>query len=273
MSPEEAAVHAYLCADGYVIKNPRRQKHKYYRVGFRNTNKTLLMDFQIRFQNVYGIRPTKGVDRMEVWSKEIVVSLLSKESFYSREWKMPSIRRRNTRFWLRAFFDCEAWVELQPYKSRAIRVDSANPTGLKRIREQLSMLGITTQITERKNRDIKRLNICGKENLKRYNSLIGFLHPDKKALLEKAVSSYKTYKWKIPKTRQELLKFVKARGRKSDKRKQVRFNSIIRKNLVELQQAFKSIEVNSKLSKPLKSGTGSIYYCLSVPYSSLKEIQ
>jgi len=29
-------LHAYLCADGYVIRNPKTQKHNYYYVGLRN---------------------------------------------------------------------------------------------------------------------------------------------------------------------------------------------------------------------------------------------
>ena len=48
-----AAIHAYLCSDGYVIKNPRTQKHKYYYIGFRNTNLILLKDFQKKFNDYF----------------------------------------------------------------------------------------------------------------------------------------------------------------------------------------------------------------------------
>jgi hypothetical protein len=41
-----SAIHSYLCGDGYVIKNPKTQKHKYYHIGLRNTNQTLLRDFK-----------------------------------------------------------------------------------------------------------------------------------------------------------------------------------------------------------------------------------
>ena len=51
------SIHAYLCADGYVIKNPKTQKHKYYRIGFRNTNIVLLKDFQEKFEKVFRIKP------------------------------------------------------------------------------------------------------------------------------------------------------------------------------------------------------------------------
>ena len=52
-----AAVHAYLCADGYVIKNSEAQKQKYYMIGFRNTNLILLKDFQDKFEKVFGVKP------------------------------------------------------------------------------------------------------------------------------------------------------------------------------------------------------------------------
>ena len=44
-------IHAYLCGDGYVVKNPTTQKKKYYYIGFRNTNKILLDDFENNFYN------------------------------------------------------------------------------------------------------------------------------------------------------------------------------------------------------------------------------
>ncbi len=52
-----AAVHGYLCADGYVVRNHLHQKHKYYRAGLRNMNVILLMDFQKRFKNYFGVSP------------------------------------------------------------------------------------------------------------------------------------------------------------------------------------------------------------------------
>ena len=50
-----AAVHAYLCADGYVIKNPENSKYNYFHIGLRNTNLVLLKDFQENFYQVFGI--------------------------------------------------------------------------------------------------------------------------------------------------------------------------------------------------------------------------
>jgi hypothetical protein len=41
-----AKIHAYLCGDGCVSKNKKENKHKYYKIDFRNTNLVLLKDFQ-----------------------------------------------------------------------------------------------------------------------------------------------------------------------------------------------------------------------------------
>jgi len=52
-----AAIHTYLCADGYVIKNPETQGYKYYYIRFRNTNIILLKDFQEKFKKYFGVEP------------------------------------------------------------------------------------------------------------------------------------------------------------------------------------------------------------------------
>ena len=65
------AVHAYLCADGYVVTS---EKYKYYRAGLRNTNLILLKDFQERFEKIFGVKPPIRKDgRCEKCSKEIYI--------------------------------------------------------------------------------------------------------------------------------------------------------------------------------------------------------
>jgi hypothetical protein len=42
-----AAIHGYLCSDGYVtayLNNLKTSNNKYHHIGFRNTNLTLLKD-------------------------------------------------------------------------------------------------------------------------------------------------------------------------------------------------------------------------------------
>ena len=132
MDENLAAVHAYLCADGYVIKNPSTQNQKYYRMGFRNTNLTLLKDFQTCFEGYFGIKISLYPgQRCQKGSKEIYEQL-TKEfgSFYSWEWRMPALNEKMSRIWLRAYFDCEGWVFCKSRQNRHIGADCVNKIGL-----------------------------------------------------------------------------------------------------------------------------------------------
>ena len=48
-----AALHGYLCSDGYVISHKPTSKRKFYKVALRNTEKVLLEDFQSKFNAVF----------------------------------------------------------------------------------------------------------------------------------------------------------------------------------------------------------------------------
>lgn len=261
-----AAIHAYLCGDGYVIKNPENQKKKYYYIGLRNTNLTLLKDFQSKFKSYFGIEPiiTNGIDRCKIQNKAIYYQLTKDYSFYSYEWELPPLSKENLKFWLRAFFDCEGWVENQPKKSRLISLDCCNKKGIIQVKNALQRLYINSQLTKKKNRTIWRLTICGKENLQRYQSLIGFLHPQKKQRLENALGSFMNYAWKIPSDKQELLDFVMERGKFRASRKEIRLLSIKKKNLTNLAKALKKQKISSTLLGPWQSSTKSQYYCLKI---------
>ncbi len=185
-------IHGYLCGDGYVIRNPKDQIHKYYQIGFRNTNKTLLEDFQRRFTRVFRITPiiSKDNDRCKIHNKEIYYLLTKKFSYYTREWELPRLKMDNLKYWLRAFFDCEAWVENQPAKSRLIGLECCNYNGIKKIQQSLEKFNIESQVKTKKDRNIWRLTICGKEDLKKFRKDIGFLHPEKNKKLNEAINSY-----------------------------------------------------------------------------------
>lgn len=184
-NPNLAAVHAYLCADGYVIRNPPEQKHKYYYIALRNTNYILLKDFQEKFEAAFGVRPilVEG-QRCKIQSKELYFLLIRAfTTFYSHGWAMPKLSKRNAKFWLRTFFDCESWVEIGSGSS--IRMESVNKKGLEQIKSALLQhFGINASLRERQNRRIWRLNICGKDDLLKFRNFIGFLHPNKKEKLE-----------------------------------------------------------------------------------------
>ena len=150
-----AAIHGYLCGDGYVIRNPPTQKHKYYHIGLRNTNSVLLEDFQSKFENIFGIKPIiTNEGRCRIQNKEIYLFLTKDFSYYSYEWNMPRFSKENLKCWLRAFFDCEGWVENQPKKSRLIGLECCNEAGIFQIKEALLKSRITSEIQKKKNRVI-----------------------------------------------------------------------------------------------------------------------
>ncbi len=260
-----AAIHGYLCGDGYVITNPPTQKHKYYHVGFRNTNKVLLKDFQQKFAEVFGLKPIiTNEGRCRIQNKEIYYFLTKDFSYYSYEWKLPKLSRENLKHWLRAFFDCESWVQNQPAKSRIIGLDCCNKSGLFGIRKALKKFNIDSGIKKRKSRTIWSLTICGLDDLKRFYKFIDYNHPSKKQKLIEALNSYMNYTWKMPKSRKELLKFIKEKGRANNQRKEIRFNSIKKYNVLNLKKVLNKHRIKSKIFGPWMNTYGSKYYCLII---------
>ena len=266
-----AAIHGYLCSDGYVIRNPDTQKHKYYYIGLRNTNNILLKDFQGKFEAVFEVKPIiTNEGRCKIQNKKIYGLLTKDFSYYSYEWKLPELSKENLRYWLRAFFDCEGWVENQPAKSRLIGADCCNEAGLLSVQESLKEFDIASSIKKKNGRTIWRLTICDLGNLKRFKENIGFLHPQKKQKLVEAINSYKSYFWNIPEMKEGLFKFAIEKGKIRKSRNEIRFMSIEIDNLQNLKKALKDQNINSKIFGPWKNSTGSLYYCLTI--KNFKEV-
>ena len=266
-----SAIHGYLCGDGYVIKNPETQNHKYYHIGFRNTNEILLKDFQKKFQTIFRLKPhITNEGRCRIQNKDIYHFLTKKYSYYSYEWELPTLSQQNLRFWLRAFFDCEGWVENQPRKSRLIGLDCCNEFGILSIRDSLEKLGIKSQVKKKSNRTIWRIAICGLHNLKRFQKEVNFLHPEKKSKLSEAINSYQDYIWEIPTSKSGVLKLIEQKGRIRKSRAEIRFISIKRKNLTNLAKALNTYQMPSKLFGPWKNNSGSKYYCLVIKEKNIQ---
>jgi len=264
-----AAIHAYLCADGYVIKNPPTQKNKYYYIGFRNTNETLLKDFQRRFNEYFSIVPRMAKDgRCVVQNKETYTKLINKfESFYSYEWSSPTLNKKLMKIWLRAFFDCEGWVFCKTHQNRHIGLDSVNEKGIDEIRRNLRKIGIETIKKENKKRHIYRIIIYGKENISKFQKEIGFLHPQKKQKLDHTIKDFMNYNWNFPKNERVCKQFIKGLTKKKAKISNGRYIKIIsnlEKNLIELKKLLiKFYNINSLIYKMI-NGRGVIYYQLSI---------
>jgi len=265
-----AAVHGYLCSDGYVANNRPNTKMR-YKIGFRNMNLVLLKDFQKRFEKTFGLRPnlSKAVDRCEVGSKPIHSFLIDNfSSFSSWKWSMPEgLPNKSAAFWLRAFFDAEGTVRARKGKDREISAESVNRKGLLQIKSALLGFGISCKITSRKARPTHTIYIFGKDNLERFHNKIGFLHPSKKAKLEEALGSYVSYTWDFPDENNLLTRFVvnKMRERaKVHKPGYIQMCSIIEENLHLLSENLQLFfGVTAEVYGP-RTNKHSIYYELKI---------
>jgi len=269
------SIHAYLCADGYVIKS-NNPKYKYFHIGFRNTNLDLLKDFQIKFYRYFKIKPylIEG-QRCRIGSKEIYNSLTEKfGSFYSYEWKMPELNDQLKKIWLRSFFDCEAWVTLEKHQNRNIGLDNVNKKGINQIKNALKEMGINCVLRYREKQNIYRLYIYGKENIILYKSEIGFLHPNKLKKLNDAINDYVDYEWKFPNDEKKLKSFVLNLLKEKIRIKGSRYIRIFSKeenNLIKLKEGVEKYFGMSSLVNKRVNGLGTIYYELSI--NKKEEIQ
>lgn len=270
-----AAIHAYLCSDGYAITNPKSQKHKYYYIGLRNTNLVLLKDFQTRFYRFFGVKPIITDDgRAKIQNKEIYKKLTKAHNYYSDRWIMPKLNKNLLKIWLRAYFDCDGWVYVAKAKNRKIGLDSINYSGILQIKSALSKkFGIESLVKKRKDREIWSLGIYGKDNLTKFAKNIGFRHPRKDEKLKEAVKSYMNYSWIVPSSKKELAGFVQTKGRRSQKRGQIRFNSVLKKNFIRLKKALIRHGIASRISKERINGNGNKYYTLSIKISEADKLR
>ena len=269
ISLELAAVHAYLCADGYVVKNKPPQKQKFYRLALRNTQIELLEDFNSSFFSVFKKSPllSKGLDRSVVNSKELYYYFTKKfGSFYSSEWRMPSYPMSESALacWLRAFFDCEAWLELQTRKNRAIHLQCINLQGLKQVKKSLRRLKITSKIKKVNKRNIYCLSVFGRGNLIKFQEKINFLHPRKKQKLQEVLRDFEDYNWVLPDEPMALLEWLCNRI-KTKNSYRIRVCSKKRKNLVVLKRALaRFFDIYSRISNSRFNGYGARYFELVV---------
>lgn len=257
-----ATIHGYLCSDGYVVKNPPNQKHKYYHIGFRNTNSTLLNDFKEKAEKIFPVNARLIKDgRVLIQSKNLYFYLTKDFSYYSREWKLPKLNMNCMRLWIRAFFDCEGWVTCIKAKNRHIGAECVNKKELAKINQALkSRFRIKSTVKEKKNRDISALIIYGKENLIRFRRHIGFLHPAKKKRLDDAIDSYRSLEWEFFKI--DPFKKIKIKNGKA------RAFSSLEINLLRLKFRLNEYGISSRIYGPIKNGNGNVYYELSVPKSN-----
>lgn len=263
-----AAIHGYLCSDGYVVRNPATQRHKYYRIGLRNTCPALLKDFRDRCKSFFNVNASiYRNERCDFWSKETYFKLTENDTYYSEKWSFPKLSKRNLGLWLRAYFDCDGWVFVEKRQNRHIGIDSINHTGVLQIQEALKMFGIESKVRKVKKGYMSRLLIYRKESLVNYQKHIGFLHPAKKAKLNNAINSYVNPNWNFPaktKLRVFIIELLKRKARVKSNGI-IRVDSIIKVNLTELSKILRELfKIESKVYGPWINGYGTPYYELTI---------
>ena len=268
-----AAIHAYLCSDGYVSGSRPGAKHTHYHIGLRNTCPVLLEDFQQKFAYVFKKEPiiSKCQDRCKIGNKEIFCWLKENfGSFHSDKWTLPDcfMAKELLAPWLRAFFDCEGWVEVAARKSRTIGAESINLAELEKISRCLKeKFFITSGFHLRKGRNTAALTICGRDDLLKFKDAIGFLHPSKKKKLEEAMASFIDYNWRFPEAKPALKCFVLKILRKKIKHMhpRIRVCSNRRENLLGLADALALLfSIDSKVSGECFNGVGTRYFELTI---------
>lgn len=264
-----AAIHGYLCSDGYVVKNPESQRHKYYHIGLRNTCLTLLEDFRTRCKKVFKVNPIiYRNERCKFQSKKIYYELTKSQTYYSERWNLPGLSKKNLSLWLRAYFDCDGWVFVKERQNRHIGLDSINHNGLSQIQQALKRFRIESKVKRVKHGYMSRLLIYQKESLVNYQKHIGFLHPTKKERLKQAIESYVDYTWHFPSERNRLKEFVIVLLKEKVKIKYNgirRIDSILKSNLTNLSKALNELfGIDSKVYGPWINGYGTSYYELVV---------
>src|SRR3989344_7356370 len=268
-----AAIHGYLCSDGYV-QRLKETGRTYYRIGLRNTNMNLLSDFQSRFKKVFKQTPTisKRIDRCSISNKEAHTYLLKEfGSFHSYEWTAPKKFNNKTEIslWLGAFFDAEGTVKSTKAKDRSISMECVNKKGIREIQKMLfENFKIVSKIFPRKNRSTEVLYIFGKENIIKFQKEIGFLHEKKSLKLDDAVNSYITYEWIFPDKKSELKKFVIQKMREKSKMGKygcVRFCSNKRENLLKLADGLSEFfRIEARVSNERFNGIGTKFFELNI---------
>ena len=192
-----ASLCAFIAGDGSIDNRP-----SHYEIRFYPDDLKLGKIFKDIFLELYGkelkINKNKKLYGdcyyLRTNSKKAHKHLNSLSNFGSLDWKVPDFILKNNDLiikWLKAYFDCEAYVNPN---GKIIQVQSVNKTGLYQIKDLLDSLSIQSKIYEyeRKNKNWNTnyiLCIMGKKNIKNFHDIIGFNHTEKSKTLQKIVKN------------------------------------------------------------------------------------
>ena len=192
LSKEKARISGFLMGDGSVsaLKYPvsTNQHHDFC---FYPDDLKLAEMFSEDFQKLYLkkpiIRKANKYFKVRVSSKPAWEDLIKTGKFDSLNWEFPKSFSTNEEKieWLRAIFDCEAYVG-----KKAIQLQSVSIKGIISVRDLLKEFRIESKLYKHKRNNEKWntnyiLCIMKREDRIKYFNYIGFNHPTKQEKLKK----------------------------------------------------------------------------------------
>ena len=177
----------FLQGDGCIVKKKNLLTHEF---GFDTDHVALAHLFVDTFASLYGRKPhihnLGNYFRVRITHKVASEELLALGKFKTMEWEIPSLCNVTERFveWLRAYFDCEAYVS-----KKTIVVNSVNKKGLNQVKNALNSLGIISRWYEYQRKQINWnrnyiLHIGRRQDRQTFLNRVGFNHPIKQRKLE-----------------------------------------------------------------------------------------
>jgi len=165
-------------------------------IGFYPDHISVARLFVDTFEQLYGRRikicPLVNHFRVRVRHKVASAELVSLAKFRSLDWYLPRsilVNAATKREWLRAFFDCEAYVG-----SKVIVVNSVNEIGLREVKELLREFGIESKwyVYHRKQKNWNTnyiLHIGKIADRQSFLKHVGFNHPAKQEKLKHSLAA------------------------------------------------------------------------------------
>jgi len=197
-------IHGYVSSDGGIYNRKCKDIHgrklrvrMRLRTKFYNKEKTLIEDFCKTIKELYPwLKSLKLYEKrleVEIRNDTVTRDILKLGKVWSANWEIPkNINKKQKAIWIRAFADGEGTVYNKNY-NRYVAIDSINLQGLREISEILKDFKIYNKIytIKYKGNTSYRLKISKQENMIRFNSIIGFNHPERQKRLIEAINSYK----------------------------------------------------------------------------------
>lgn len=150
-----------------------------YLVEFEQKNRKWLEIIAECFEKCFGLKPVikqrkRGYFRVRVYSKSVFHTLIKERKRFLERWQTYS---QNTwKEFLRGVFDSEGSVIAT---RKVISIGSTDKELLKICREMLQSLGIECGKITKSHKNVKKFCIYGKNNLKKFQKVVGFSHPEK----------------------------------------------------------------------------------------------